>query len=182
MIKAIRRVLAGLRWLCGLLAILSLAGIALVILAGALGRLVGILVPVTTIISGMLLGMTIFLGLAPTFSADGHIRVELIIGRMHGRLRHGFELFCLIVALILVAIVTYACFFEIFSAYRLNTLSIGLLAIPVWIPQSSMLFGMAVLLLSLIEALLCTARRTAKNMAAEQHADNPLIDNQIAGQ
>src|SRR5699024_1294495 len=61
MMQSARRALAALRRLCALLALICLAGIALIILAGVLGRMVGILVPDTATISGMLLGMTVFL-------------------------------------------------------------------------------------------------------------------------
>src|SRR5699024_733528 len=173
MMQSARRAVAALRRLCALLALICLAGIALIILAGVLGRMVGILVPDTATISGMLLGMTVFLALAPTFCSDGHIRVELIIGRMHGRLRRGLELACLVVALCLMALMTYACYYEVLAAYSLHTLSIGLLAIPVWIPQSSMLLGMGVLFLSLLEALMQTLshNRTA-SAAGHRHGDD----------
>lgn len=149
-----RRILDGLYGLCAVLAALCLASITVVILAGAIGRLLGIVVPSANAIAGYLVAASTFLALAPTLRSGGHIRVELFASRLRPRARHILELWCLLWATVLVGYLAWSSLGQVMNSYNFHSVSSGLLAIPMWIPQSSMAFGLAVMTLALVESLI----------------------------
>src|SRR4051794_23834160 len=82
-----RRVLDRVYELSGCLAGLCLVAIAVLVLAQIVGRLLGILVPSADDFAGYAMGASVFLALAHTLRAGGHIRVSLIIDRLGPRAR-----------------------------------------------------------------------------------------------
>jgi TRAP-type C4-dicarboxylate transport system permease small subunit len=155
-IRILQRILKGLYGLCAVLSAACLASIAIVILAGAIGRFLGIVVPSANAIAGYLVAASTFLALAPTLRSGGHIRVELFASRLGPRTRHILELWCLVWATVLVAYLAWSSLGQVMNSYKFDSVSSGLLAIPMWIPQSSMAFGLAVMTLALVELLIAT--------------------------
>lgn len=154
----LRRVLDGLYGLCAVLAALCLAGIAVIILAGAIARQFGAVVPSANEIAGYLVAASTFLALAPTLRSGGHIRVELIASRVGHRLRRALEVWCLAVATALVGYLAYSSVEQVMNSYRFHVTSPGLLPIPMWIPQVAMALGLAVMTLALLELLVGTLK------------------------
>jgi len=66
---------------CGVLAAISLSGIAVLILAQIIGRFFGVLVPSANEIAGFLMAASSFLALAYVFRAGSHIRVTMLLLR-----------------------------------------------------------------------------------------------------
>lgn len=156
MIRVLRRVLNAVYGLCAVLAALCLAAIAVIILAGAVGRLFGVVVPSANEIAGYLVAASTFLALAPTLRSGGHIRVELFCSRLGEHARRWLELWCLTIATLLVGYLAYASVELVMASYRYNTMSPGLLPVPLWIPQLGMMLGLVVTTLALLEALIST--------------------------
>lgn len=133
---------------------------------------VGWLIPSYAEICGYLLGTASFLALAGSFRAAAHIRVTLFLRRAPPPpLRRRLELACLSLAL---AVGVYFLFFFgrlTWQSIRFGDLSTGLLPIPLWLPQSLMTLGLAVLVLALADELLRLARgREPAYLAAEAAA------------
>lgn len=152
--KAVHRALTVLYGLCAVLAAVCLAGIATIILAGAIGRQFGVVVPSANSIAGYLVAASTFLALAPTLRSGGHIRVELFASRLAPGARRWLEVWCLGLAATLVAFLSYSSILEVFNSYRFHVTSPGLLPIPMWIPQLPMAFGLTVMTVALVELLL----------------------------
>lgn len=105
----------------------------------------------------LLVGAT-FLGLAYTFVHHAHIRVTLLLTRLPAAPRAWFEVFCLLVALILSVLLGYGLIELIRESREFNDVSSGFLSIPLWIPQTVLAIGVGLLCLALAEALASTLR------------------------
>ncbi len=152
----LRRGLDGLYGVCTVLAGICLAAIAAIILAGAIARLFGTLVPSASELSGYLVVASTFLGLAPTLRSGGHIRVELFASRLGPRARRWLEIWCLVAGLILIGFLAYASIELIVNSFTNHVTSSGLLPVPLWIPQVSMVLGLVVMAVALFELLVNT--------------------------
>ncbi len=148
-----RRLLAFLYASCAVLAALFMAAIAVLILAQTLARPLGIVVPDANELAGFCFAALTFLALAPTLRAGGHIRVSLITSRLPTSLHRGLEILTLVFSLVLVG---YAAWWTVdlaWGSWDYGDRSAGVLAFPLWIPQSGMAFGLVVMTLCLAEIL-----------------------------
>lgn len=130
-----------------------LALIALVILLQIFGRIVGVVIPSANEIAGYSMAASIFLGLADALRAKAHIRVEVIIGRTSGLIRRSLELWSYGLCACLIGYLTFHAFAMTWNSYSTGESSPGLLAIPVWIPQTGMAVGLALLSLACVESI-----------------------------
>ena len=100
----------------------------------------------------LLVGAT-FLSMAYTFTHHAHIRVTLVISRLPPSARVWVETLCLLVALALSLLLTWELVGLVRESLEYGDVSSGLLAIPLWIPQSVLVVGIALMCLALIETL-----------------------------
>ncbi len=149
----VRRVLGWLYVACAVLAALFMAAIAVLILAQTLGRLVGVVVPDANELAGFCFAALTFLGLAPTLRSGGHIRVQLLISHLPPVLHRWLEVWTLAVAALLSGFFAWWAVDLAVGSWLYNDLSLGVLALPLWIPQSGMAFGLIVMTLCLLEVL-----------------------------
>ena len=152
------RLLNFLYTACAVLAALFMALIAVLILAQTIGRLFGVVVPDANELAGFAFATLVFLALAPTLRAGGHIRVTLLLSRLPVSLHRWFEIWCLLISLALVGYTTYWMIDLAYGSYSYHDVSTGVLALPLWIPQAGMAFGLIVMTLSLIEILVGVIR------------------------
>lgn len=143
---------------CGVLAAVSMVVIGLLVLASIMARFLGIHVSGLADYAGYCMAASSFLALAYTFGHGAHIRVTLIIGRFHGRARRWAELWCLGVASFLASYFAYYSIKMVRVSHKINDISQGPDATPLWIPQISMALGTTVLAIALIERLIAVWR------------------------
>lgn len=163
----LNRLLNGL-YVAGLVvAATCLASICLLILAQIVGRWFGVIVPSAEDFTAYLLVSVLFYGLAYSFRHNSHIRVVLLLDRL-GRHRRYAELTSLTLLLGLTAYLTVALARFVLETYAFGDVSTGMVAIPLWIPQSSMVIGMALFCLAVLEDWLrCLAGRSPSYVLAE---------------
>lgn len=91
-----------------------------------------------------------FLGMAYTLRARGHIHVDILTSRLPASLQRIFEIITTVVAILLL----YVCMTEsmdyVAMSYEMNKLSPTILKVPLFIPQTFMVIGFALLFLELI--------------------------------
>lgn len=165
-----RRVLDGLYTVSGALAALFLALIFGIIIlqvgmntvdriAGlTIGRAFGLSIPSYADIAGFFLAATSFLGLAATLRAGDLIRINLLLQRMPEGPRRATELWATGAGAVISAYATWYSVTLAIDAYRYNELSTGVVPIPVWIPQLSMIAGLAVLTIALADGFVTCLR------------------------
>ncbi|GLV48792.1 membrane protein [Thermus sp. LT1-2-5] len=144
--------------LAELLAALMALFILLVILAQVVGRLLGFVVPSALELAGFATAGLIFLGLAPTLRAGGHIRVGLLLRRLPPGPQRALEGLALLLGLGGSLYATYHAWARVVESYRYGDLAPGLLPLPLWLPQSFLALGLSVFSLALLEAFLSTLR------------------------
>lgn len=127
---------------------------ALLVLVGA-SRLGYEISGVSEIASYLLVGAT-FLSLAYTFTHHAHIRVTLVIAKLPAAARAWSEVLCLAIALALCALLSWELIGLIQESLDYGDVSSGLMAIPLWIPQTVLVIGLGLFCLALLEALLVT--------------------------
>ncbi len=122
------------------------------------GSAIGLTIPSYADFTGFLLAAASFLSLAYTLREGGHIRVALVISRLPKRLHRLVEIWCIGFAS------TVSLYFSWYIAkltresFVYNDLSSGMIAVPIWIPQSFMLFGLIILSIALLDELVTVFR------------------------
>jgi TRAP-type C4-dicarboxylate transport system permease small subunit len=103
--------------------------------------------------SGYVVLAIVFLGLAYTMRADGHIRVDIVQDRVRGRARTALQAACLLVALAWSGFVIAGTWRLVAEYYTQNVLSFAYLQTPLWIPGSLMVAGGILLALQCLAML-----------------------------
>ncbi|MEQ8287045.1 TRAP transporter small permease [Thalassospira sp.] len=155
------------------LAAFFLVAIALLILAQSLGRLVGIAVHDANELAGFCLAAGTFLALGPALRAGTHIRVMIVLSHLQGKVRKVMESITLCAATFLGGYFAWWMAVLAEESFSYGDTSPGVLAFPLWIPQSAMAFGLVVFTIGMIEALIDTvAGREAAFARAEANELN----------
>jgi len=134
------------------MAALALMGVAVLLQIG--GRLLGFSVPSVPEIAGFSMAASSFLALAHTFREGGHVRVSLLLAGLGDKRRLGFERFALAVALLLSLMFAFYLVGMTIESYEFNDASDGVIAIPLWIPQSFVAAGVIALSIAIADVLI----------------------------
>ncbi len=152
--------------LTAFLAVTALIAIAGIILADVSLRQFGGQIRSSDDFAGFALVATGMLGLAPTYRRGDHIRVGLLIDRLTGGARRAVEVICLGFGVLAIGWASWWTGRFTYDSWRFHEVSQGLVAVPLWIPQFFMFFGLFVLLIAIGEDLLrVLAGRPASYMA-----------------
>lgn len=122
------------------------------------GAAIGLTIPSYADFTGFFLAAASFLALAHTLRQGGHIRVTLVLSHLGPRLRHAFEIWCLLLAAAVTIYFSWYTFTLTRESLMYNDLSPGMVAVPIWIPQTAMLLGLVILSIALVDELLRTLR------------------------
>jgi len=153
-----RRFLDRLYAASGALAAVCLAGIAAVMLAQAGLRAAGLLFRGADDIVAWLCAASAFLALGYTFRHGDLVRVSLLIDRLSPRPRHLAEIACLCAALVVVGYAAWAATNFVYQSWKFNELAQGLIRIPIWIPQMSLVLGALILMVAVLDELFVVLR------------------------
>lgn len=155
--------------ICGAIAGILILCICLLISAqiglNAFGRLSPGLLPSTipsyADFSGFMLAGATFLALAHTLRAGGHIRVNLVTGRLPARMQVIAEGFALLAAILLVGYAAWFMVGLVQESLHYGDVSNGIIPVALWIPQSAAAFGVALLLVALMHTFVDLLRSGA---------------------
>ena len=167
-----RRLRKFLDWLylgSGVLAGVFLVGIAVLMLIQVVGRELRVQVGGVEDLTAWFCAAAAFLALAHTFKRGELVRVGLLLDRLRPAARRYAELFSLFAAASFVAYMAWAVARFVYQSWEIKDIAQGMLAVPVWIPQSSFVLGVLVLLVAIVDELvLVLLNRTPSYVAAEQ--------------
>ena len=152
-----RKVLDALYLISGIAACIFLAGIGALIMGQIVARMAGLVFD-STEISGFFMSAATFLGLAYTFRDGGPVRVSLLIPRLNPSQHRAFELWCCLFSAAIIGYLAWEAFLFTSESFQYHDLSPGYMAIPFWIPQSGMTFGLALLAVAFLDAAVSIAR------------------------
>ena len=163
-----RRFLDRLYAAAAVLAAACLVAICVMMLAQAVGRGAGILIRGADDIIGWLCAATAFLALGHTFRHGELVRVGLWLDRLGPRGRWRCELFALGITLCFSAWMLWAIALFVYENWRDKYVTQGLLVIPEWIPQVSLVIGVAIFLVAVLdEFVLVVGKQTPSYKVAE---------------
>ncbi|HEX5767390.1 MAG TPA: TRAP transporter small permease [Burkholderiales bacterium] len=153
-----RRFLDRLYAASGALAAICLASIAVVMLAQALMRELGMLFRGADDMVAWLTAASAFLALGHTFRRGELVRIGLLIDRLPPRVQRPLALCALAVSVLFVGYMAYAVLRFVFESWQFNELAQGLIQIPIWIPQMSFVLGALILFVAVVDEFLVLAR------------------------
>ena len=143
------------------------------------GRLLGYAAHSFDEFAGYAMAASSFLGLAWTFRCSEQIRMTLVLHRTQGGVRRALEVACLGVAALMVGYFTWWSIDMTWTSYTLGDVSQGLVPIKLWMPQSGMAIGLAVLVVALLDdlAMAATGGITAYDAAdASMPVEAPVFE------
>ena len=94
-----------------------------------------------------------FLGLASTWRAGVHVRMELLVSRIPGTAGRLLQTLALAVTLATCIYFAWYATRFVWMSYSMNEVSQGLLPIPLWIPQTAMVIGLYLICAAIAESL-----------------------------
>lgn len=122
------------------------------------GTAIGLTIPSYADFTGFFLAAASFLALAHSLREGAHIRVTILISHLPSKVALALEYWCLAVAAAISCYFTWYTGVLVVESYSFNDLSPGMIAVPLWIPQTAMLIGLAILSLALIDQLVSLFR------------------------
>ena len=162
-----------------------IAGLVLVqvfgrILDGALRTLglpiAGITVPS---LAGFLCGAATCRALAATWRQADHIRVSMLIRAVPLGMRRVLEGLVLAVGTVLAAYASWHAVFLVIDSIQFNSVSFGVIAIPLWIPQSALAFGLIAFAIALADELVAVLRGGTPIYQAHEEAKSEIIQRPV---
>ena len=166
-----RRFLDRLYAASGALAAVCLAGIAVVMLAQAGMREMGMLLRGADDIVGWLCAASAFLALGYTFRHGELVRVGILIDRLPPAARRRAEHLALGLAVLVVGYILWAAASFVYESWAFDEVAQGLIQIPIWIPQMSFVVGALVFFVAVLDefVVLVAGGTPAYRRAEEAH-------------
>jgi TRAP-type C4-dicarboxylate transport system permease small subunit len=143
----------------GVLAAASVAGICVLMLAQAAGREAGILIPGADDIVAWLCAASAFLALGHTFRAGDLVRVGVFLDRLPERARWGAEILALGITAVFTTYMLWAVTRFVYDSWQFNEVAQGLIRVPIWIPQLSLVAGILIFFIAVIDELVAVLRK-----------------------
>ena len=104
--------------------------------------------------SGYMVVAIVFLGLAYTMKAEGHVRADIFLSHVPPKVRAVLETIATLIALGFAGLLLAGCWRLVAEFYTQGSLSFRYLQTPLWIPGSLLVIGAALLGLQLVAQLL----------------------------
>jgi TRAP-type C4-dicarboxylate transport system permease small subunit len=143
----------------GYVAAFFLVAIGVLVCANIISRLVSGYIPGLTQYSGYAMAASSFFGLAYTFQHNEHIRVELVLNRLHGGARWVAELWCLLASSVITVFLAWYLCRLVYYSWLFQERSEGADATFLWIPQSAAMLGAILLAVCVLHRLVRTILR-----------------------
>lgn len=154
-----RRFLDRLYYLSGAFAALCLAAICVMMLAQAFGREAGILIRGAEDITAWLTAASAFFALGHTFRHGELVRVGLWLDMLETRSRWFAEIFSLGVTAAFSGYMLWSVVRFVYESWQFNEVAQGLLRVPIWMPQMSLVLGVLIFLVAVVDELFVVLRK-----------------------
>jgi TRAP-type C4-dicarboxylate transport system permease small subunit len=151
-------------------ACLAMIAIAVLVFLQILGRIIdrvlnlsgaeplGLAIPSLSDFGGFLFVAAATLALPATLRAAGHVRVTLALALFGPRVGTVLTVAVLAIALGLAGFAAWHSAVQMWDSLSFNTVSFGMVKVPLWIPQAVMTLGFGLLALAVLDELLTALR------------------------
>lgn len=166
----LRRALDVLYAASGALAALCLAAICAVMLLQVAGRELRILFRGADDIVAWLCAASVFFALGHTFRQGELVRVGLFLERMSPSGRRWAEVFSLGIATVFAGYMVWSVTRFVYESWKFNEVAQGLVKIPIWPVQLSLVFGLVIFFIAVLDELVTLLRggKPAYTIAEEE--------------
>ena len=137
----------------GGLAAVCLIALLIIICLQMMARWSGMVFLGSTAYAGYCMAAASFFALAHTLNHGGHIRVSLLLSQL-GRYRRLAEIWCFGIGSVLAVFLAIYAIKAVQISIKLNDISQGQDATPIWIPQLPMAIGAALFAVAMIDRLI----------------------------
>lgn len=168
-----RRFLDALYRLSGALAALCVLAIFGLMIIGSLGRELGWRVGIVNDLVSWLCAAAAFLAMAPAFRHGDFVRVTLLLERLPAAARRVFETVSLLIAAVAIGYLAFWAARFTHESWQFNDMPVGLLVVPLWIPQMSFVVGSLLFFVAVVDELVLVlrgAKPTYVRLVEERHA------------
>ncbi len=155
------------------LAALTVAAIFALMIGASVGRLLDWRVGWVNDVVSWLCAAAAFLGMAHSFKNGDFVRVTLLLEQLSPPRRRGFEIAALSLAALGIGYLAWWAARYTWESYQFNDIANNMVAIPMWIPQLSFVFGAFLFLLAVVDELVIVlrgAKPTYERLVEERHA------------
>ena len=142
----------------GVAAAAAMAAICVIMLAQAAGRSIGTSIPGADDIVAWLCAACAFLALGHTFRHGDLVRVGVFLDRLPDRMRWYAEIGALGITTVFTVYMLWAVTRFVYDSYAFNEVAQGLIKAPIWIPQLSLVIGIGIFLLAVVDELITVLR------------------------
>ena len=160
----IRHSLDWLYRVSGVLAALCLIGILSMIVAQMAARWAGDIFPGAPQYAGYLMAAASFLAFASALNNGAHIRVSILLNAVPARVKWLMEIWCFAIASAVAAYFLYYAYWFVYWSWKFNEVSQAQDASPLWLPQSVMVVGGAILLIAFLDNLVAVVAKGTHRM------------------
>jgi len=129
------------------------------------GTAIGLTIPSYADFTGFFLAAASFLALAHTIRQGAHIRVTLFISQLPAGPARLVEYWCVAVGAAASVYFSWYTAILVWESYQFNDLSSGMIAVPLWIPQTAMFIGLTILSIALIDEFIGLVRGNTPSYA-----------------
>lgn len=165
--RTLRRGLDGLYFASGVLAACFLVSILVIIVLQMVARWSGNVFPGSTDYAGYCMAAASFFAFAHALNRGAHIRVSLFLTAL-GRYRRWGELWCFGIASALSCYFAWYAVRAVYWSHKLNDISQGQDATPIWIPQLAMAGGTILLAVAFVDHLIRVILFGSHGIVADQ--------------
>jgi len=155
------------------LAALTVAAIFALMIGASVGRLLDWRVGWVNDVVAWLCAAAAFLGMAHSFKNGDFVRVTLLLERLSAPVKRGFEIASLSLAALAIGYLAWWAARYTWESYQFNDIANNMVAIPMWIPQLSFVFGALLFLMAVVDELVIVlrgAKPTYERLVEERHA------------
>ena len=152
--KTLRKFLDFTYVAAGAIAALCLVTILLLIVAQMVSRWTGAVFPGAASYAGYAMAAASFLAFANALNRGAHIRVSILLNSLSTGPKRLLEIWCFGLGAAIAAYFTYYAYWFVYWSWKFNEVSQDQDATALWIPQSVMVIGGAILTIALIDNLL----------------------------
>jgi len=155
----LRRLLDRLYGVSGAFAAVCLAAICVMMLAQAFGRDAGILIRGAEDTTAWLCAASAFFALGHTFRHGELVRVGLWLDMLGTRSRWFAEIFSLGVTVAFSGYMLWSVARFVYESWKFHEVAQGLLRVPIWIPQLSLVLGVLIFLVAVMDELVVVLQK-----------------------
>ncbi len=168
-----RRLLDGLFDAAGVLAAFFVFVIFAVMIGTSMFRVIGWRTGGFEDIVSWLTAAAAFFGMAHTFKHGDFVRVGLLLESLSPAKRRVFEIIGLVVGSLFTGYLAWSVTAYVYDSFVVNDMSGGLIVIPIWIPQLSIVIGSILFFIAMVDELIRViggVRPTYVTAVEERHA------------